>query len=244
MHFTSIILRIVSALSVIYFLVLAAFSGIRTSFLWFWILLAAAALGLSLLIPRIPARFSGWFRGSFWSLVLVFVIFEGVLVFTALRRPKEAPEYVIILGAQVRGETPSKVLQDRITAAAEYLEEYPLAVAICSGGRGTGEMISEAEAIRRGLIEKGIEEERILLEDRSSSTVENILFSREIIGDDSLPVTVVSNNFHIFRAVQIAKKQGLTHVQGLGAAKFQPVTIHYYVREFFAVIKDFLVGNL
>lgn len=242
MHFTTYFLRIVSCLSVIYYILLVIFSGFRTSFIWFWLLLAGAAFGLSLLIPHIG--FHGLFLGAFWGLAAVFLILECVLLFSALRRPKATPEYVVILGAQVRGETPSRVLQKRINAAADYLEQYPLAIAVCSGGQGKGEAISEAEAIRRGLIEKGIEEERILLEDRSTSTVENILYSREIIGDDSLPVTIVTNDFHLFRALRISRKQGLINAQGLGAVNFQPVTVHYYVREFFAVLKDLLVGNI
>lgn len=242
MHLTTIFLRVLSVISVIYYILLVIFSGFRTSFIVFWLLLAGAAFGLSLLMPYI--KFHGLFLGVFWGLAAVFLIMECVLVLSALKRPKTAPEYVVILGAQVRGCTPSKVLQKRIDTAAAYLEEYPLAIAVCSGGQGKGEEISEAEAIRRGLIEKGIEEERILLEDRSTSTMENILYSREIIGDDTLPVTIITNDFHVFRALRIAGKQGLTGAQGLGAVNFQPVTVHYYFREFFAVIKDFLVGNI
>ncbi len=242
MYITTLLLRALSVLSVVYFLLLVLFSGIRTSFLWFWLLLAAFSFVCSLLLPRLTHY--QIFLSMLWGLAAAFLIIEGIFIFYAFRRPQAAPEYVIILGAQVRGDTPSKVLQKRIDAAADYLEQYPLAIAVCSGGQGKGENISEAEAIRRGLLEKGIEEERILLEDRSTSTLENITYSMEIIGDESLPVTIITNDFHMFRALHIAKKQGLINAQGCSAISFQPVTVHYYVREFFAVAKDLLVGNL
>ncbi len=242
MHITILLLRILSLFSVLYCILLVIFSGIRTSFLAFWPLLAAVSFGLSLLLPRISHDRIA--LGILWGLAAVFLIMEGIFVFYAFRRPQTAPEYVIILGAQVRGDTPSRALQERIDAAADYLEQYPLAIAICSGGQGRGENLSEAEAIRRGLIEHGIEEERILLEDRSTSTLENLTYSMEIIEDGTLPVTIVTSDFHMFRALHIAKKQGFSSVEGYSAVAFQPVTIHYYVREFFAVIKDFLAGNL
>lgn len=242
MYITTLLLRALSILSVLYFILLVIFSGLRTSFLGFWLLLAMVSFGLSLLLPRLTH-----YRivlGVLWGLAAVFLIMEGIFVFYAFRRPQAVPEYVIILGAQVRGDTPSRTLQKRIDAAADYLEQYPLAIAVCSGGQGRGENISEAEAIRRGLLERGIEEERILLEDRSTSTLENITYSMEIIGDETLPVTIITNDFHMFRALHIAWKQGLSAAQGYSAISFQPVTIHYYVREFFAVVKDLLAGNL
>jgi len=159
------------------------------------------------------------------------------------------------------------VLGARIRAAAQYLEEHPQAIAVASGGKGSGENISEAEAIRRGLVRLGIEEDRILLEDRSTSTAENLRFSAEVIqqweraksgAEEKIPlcgtsvsqvrfvdknVVLVTNDFHVFRAVKLAKNLGYTDVTGLGATEFFAVTIQYYVREFFAITKEALSGN-
>ena len=200
-----------------------------------------------------------------WLCLVVFLVVESVVYSAGRKEPNADAEYVIVLGAQVRGEAPTLVLSARIKAAAEYLAEHPKAIAVASGGKGSGENISEAEAIKRGLMRLGIAEERILLEDRSTSTVENLKFSAEVIqryeadlakravttedGRASkvrfVPrnVVVVTNDFHVYRAVKLAKNQGYTAVSGLGATDFFAVTIQYYVREFFAITLETVRGN-
>ena len=81
-----------------------------------------------------------------------------------------------------------------------------------------------------------------MLEDMSTSTAENLRFSGEMIQRNK-SVVVVTNDFHVFRAVKLAKKLGYTDVSGLGATDFFAVTIQYYVREFFAITKETLSGN-
>ena len=87
-------------------------------------------------------------------------------------------EYAIILGAKVNGEVPSLSLRYRLDAALRYADEYPHVKFILSGGQGPGEHITEAEAMKRFLLDHGIKEERLLLEQQSTSTYENILFSK------------------------------------------------------------------
>jgi uncharacterized SAM-binding protein YcdF (DUF218 family) len=110
---------------------------------------------------------------------------------------------------------------------------------ICSGGQGSNEKISEAEAISRYLRQNGIDEEHILLEDRSVSTKENLLFSYDLIrhrGKGS-KIALVSSNYHIFRCVLLAHQLDIPCV-GIGAR-----TAFYYwpsavIREFVAVYSD------
>src|SRR5690625_308463 len=92
-------------------------------------------------------------------------------------------EYAIILGAKVIGETPSLSLQYRVDSALQYAIEYPHVKLILSGGQGPGEDITEAEAMKRFLLENGIEEKRLLLESESTSTYENIFLSVKLIPD-------------------------------------------------------------
>lgn len=185
---TMLVLMLYAVFAFLYTTVVLYASGMRTSFLWFWpvtfFISCVAAIGLffvvrgRLEILRIPAVL---LTLLFWAMVL---LLGGIFVrvYKAGRtEPKPGANYVIILGAQVRGSVPSLVLDARIRRAAEYLKENPEAIAVASGGKGTGEMISEAEAIRQGLVRLGIAEDRIILEDRSTSTLENIRFSREII---------------------------------------------------------------
>ncbi len=84
-------------------------------------------------------------------------------------------DYAVILGAKVNGEIPSLSLQFRLDAALEYAIQYPHVYLILSGGQGPGEHISESEAMKRFLVKNGIQEERLLIEDLSTSTYENLL---------------------------------------------------------------------
>lgn len=122
----------------------------------------------------------------------------------------ENADYLIILGARVKGSVPSLSLQYRIDKAAEYLTANKHTLVIVSGGKGPGEDISEAKAMQQGLIAQGIEEARIMMEDKSTTTYENIVFSKELIPDTAVLGLVVSNDFHIYRAVEIAKKKAWT----------------------------------
>ena len=155
---------------------------------------------------------------------------------------KEAPrnaDYVLVLGARVIGEKPSELLQERIDTAAAYLKENKHTVAIASGGQGPDEGISEALAIKNGLMEKGIEEERIILEDESSRTVENVKFSKEIMEQYDGEGIIISNYFHIYRAKMIAEDFGFT-LYSIPADTPDNVTLKYYVREYLAITKYFL----
>ncbi|MCH5272862.1 MAG: YdcF family protein [Lachnospiraceae bacterium] len=248
---TLTVLLIYAVFAFLYTTVIIYASGRATSFLWFWpttffIALLAGVFLFFVVTGRLPQlrRAAVCFGIFFWVLFTGFLVMEAVIFSAGRKVPEDDAEYVIILGAQVRGEVPSLVLNARINAAADYLLEHPGATAVASGGKGSGENISEAEAIKRGLMRRGIAEERILLEDRSTSTLENLKFSAEVIAAYEKKVVVVTNDFHIYRAVHLAEKQGYKQVSGLGATEFYAVTIQYYVREFFAVILETLRGTL
>ncbi|MDM5224043.1 YdcF family protein [Peribacillus sp. NJ11] len=151
----------------------------------------------------------------------------------------ENADYLIILGARVKGSVPSLSLQYRIDKAAEYLMANKHTLVIVSGGKGPGEDISEAKAMQQGLIEQGIEEVRIMMEDKSTTTHENIVFSKELIPDPSASGLIVSNDFHIYRAVEIAKKEGLD-MKGIPAKTPKVALLKSYSREYLAITKYYL----
>ena len=96
----------------------------------------------------------------------------------------------------------------------------------------------------RYLVEKGIPAERILMEDKSRDTSENIAFSARLIGSTDVKVGIVTNNFHVFRGVMLARHAGFADACGISARSniyFQPNNL---VREFFGVMKDLVCGNL
>jgi uncharacterized SAM-binding protein YcdF (DUF218 family) len=149
-------------------------------------------------------------------------------------------DYIIILGARVKGEIPSLALQYRIDAAADYMKKNKETIAIASGGQGPGEDITEAEAIKRGLVALGIPSKRILLEDRSTDTVENIRFSKELIPNHLEKGLIVTNDFHLYRAKSIAKDHGLS-LKGIPAETPTIAIPKSYTREYLAITKYYLV---
>ena len=173
-----------------------------------------------------------------------FVYIEKKIIYAANTKPKDNAEYVIILGAGVNGNVPSKTLKNRIDAALEYLKNNEDTIVIASGGKGVGENVSEAQVIKEYLISGGFPKDKIIVEDKSTSTVENIKFSKRFITNNDAEVVLVTSDFHIFRATQIAKKQGLINVTGCSAKPGQMTKLNNYIREFFAIVKDKLMGNI
>jgi uncharacterized SAM-binding protein YcdF (DUF218 family) len=176
--------------------------------------------------------------------VAAFLFVEGIIISKGKLQPESGADYVIVLGAQVRGRSLSRALKSRLDTAYEYLEDNENTKVIVSGGQGNGEDISEAEAMSQYLLLKRIKEDKIIKEDQSTNTYENINFSMKLMEEGKYHIVIVTNQFHVFRATSIAKKQGLIGVQGLGAPNDDILTLSYYVREFLAVIKDKLVGNI
>ncbi len=154
---------------------------------------------------------------------------------------------VIVLGAGVNGEEPSAALWSRIRAAADYLEGRPDIPVVLSGGRGPGEDISEAEAMRRALWKDGGEGNgRYLLEERSTNTAQNFAYSKALLEEYGLDtgtatVAVVTNDFHCFRAHMIAQRQGLETIDVPAELPWWWLTANYYLREAFAVVKTALL---
>ena len=156
----------------------------------------------------------------------------------------DAPEadYLIVLGCKVNGTTPSLMLRQRIDTAAAYLNACPDAIAIVSGGQGNGESITEAACMYDHLTAAGIARERILLEDRSTSTMENLRFSMELMKPDA-SVAIVSNEFHLYRAGQMAASLGLDAALIPADTEYPILTASYTLREILAVWKYHLLGG-
>lgn len=148
---------------------------------------------------------------------------------------------MVVLGGRVYGTSPSLMLRERLDAAYDYLEDHPEIYCVVSGGQGENEDISEAQCMFDYLVDKGIDANRIYKEDRSTSTRENLLFSKEIIEKNNLPerITIVTNEFHQYRAYLIAENLGLESyaISGKTALWLFPT---YYTRELFGLIYQFI----
>lgn len=181
--------------------------------------------------------------GGLFLWLLSFAVIEGMIIEGAGGEDYQG-ECLIVLGAGLHGEVPSASLLARLETAYAYLTEHPAAVAVLSGGQGPDENITEAEAMRRYLTERGIDNERLLLEENSHNTRENLRFSRELLlaNNYSLEgIAVLSNGFHLYRAKILAAQEGLV-VETLAAPlpKIFGLSFNCYFREYFAVVKMYL----
>ena len=158
--------------------------------------------------------------------------------YSHMKIPKNA-DYMIILGARVKGNVPSLSLSERIDAAAKYLKENENTVAIASGGQGPGEDISEAECIKGELIDQGIVASRIILENQSTDTYENIKYSKAKLPDKAKKGIIVTNSYHLFRSTMIGKDNDL-FLTGLPAKTPWLAIPKSYTREYLAITKYYI----
>lgn len=176
----------------------------------------------------------------------VVLITLGTMAKSALHAPDEDTDCtVIVLGCQVFPDGhPSLMLRGRIEAAYDYLAAHPNAVCIASGGQSGSEPISEAQCIRDALAARGIDERRILMEDASRSTEENLAFSAALIREQGLStsVAIASDNFHQCRASVWAERNGLT-AYAFGCASPWYLTAGYWAREAAALVYMVITGG-
>ena len=241
---------LVGILCLLYCLSIALFMGYGSSFFLIWAVVGVGFGVLSWLLTHKKwlARQPKWLKRSFLICVMLggslFVIVEGMILAQFGASPQPGADYMIVLGAQWKANGPSYVLQKRLDKAVEYLNANPDTKVIVSGGQGGNEHITEAQGMQGYLVAAGIEQERILMEDKSTNTYENLVFSSALLDEAKDRVVLVTNNFHVFRATAIAHKQGYMQVEGLAAGSYPGMVPNNLLREFFGVIKDFLVGNM
>lgn len=166
-----------------------------------------------------------------------FAFFEGYVISRAKTDDETPAAAVIILGAGVYGTRPSLSLTVRLDAALDYVKTRPDIPIVLSGGQGSGEDISEAEAMRVYLTSRGVDESRLILEDRSTSTKENLenslaLLARRGITPES-GIAVVSADYHLARAGLLFGEGKMIPVAAHMPAKWWPLTVNYFIREAF-----------
>ena len=158
-----------------------------------------------------------------YSLSTVFNLFH--------MKKKRNADYIIVLGAGIIGSRVTPLLAARIEKGIELLCYNPNAVLIMSGGQGSGEDIPESKAMADYAIDKGVSAEKIILEQKSVSTEENLRFSRELINKQNPQIIVVTTAYHMLRALILAKRQGIKCV-GFGAKTKWYFTLNAFIREF------------
>lgn len=179
--------------------------------------------------------------------LIYFCICEAPVV-SSRRGDGDLPkDYLVVLGAAVRGTEPTLSLEHRLQKADDYLSKNPLSKVIVSGGRGDGEDISEAECMKRYLVSHGIDPDRIIKEEKSTSTMENLSFSKKIIedeGGDISSVAILSSPYHLYRAKYMARSLGYIDPAGVACVYGYPVyTLGMFIREAFGVTHMWIFGD-
>ena len=194
-------------------------------------------------IDRLLLRSRLFLLGVLLLGVISFVWIETLVLQAARPDSVVNAKYAVVLGAGLRGDQPSQTLKNRLDKGVEYLRENPEAKIVAAGGVGAAATLSEAEVMKRYLTAQGIAETRVLLEDKSRTTDENLKFTKAlIIAREGMPahsIVVITSDYHLYRAKKIAAKY-YPQVQGLAAESALMLKINYAIREYFAVIKFWL----
>lgn len=205
-----------------------------------------------LLMPKVHGILANWrehkvsrwlYRGILMMIALValLVVVESACMISAANREPELGATVVVLGCRVYGERASLSMQERLEAAFKYLVEHEDSVCVLSGGQGDGETITEAECMYRYLVNKGIDAARLYKEEVSTTTRENLLFSKQLIEEQGLHpvIAIATSEYHEYRAGLIADSLGIEHaaVPGKTAIWLFPTC---YVRELYAILYEWI----
>lgn len=233
-------------LSIIFFIYGLLIKGVGsgTKFYLVWIILAILSLLLFFMLhyklfDMIPIILKKILFILFIIVLVIFLICEGLIISKMHIKEKNDLDYIIVLGAQVYENRPSSVLKYRLDRAITYLNENPNALCIVSGGKGENEPFSEGYGMKEYLVKNNIAENRIIIEDKSKSTKENLVNSKKIINDETKTIGIVTNNFHMYRALLIAKKENI-NAYGVVASSKVLYLPNNLLREFLALIKSYL----
>ncbi len=187
-----------------------------------------------------------WLKRFFILCSTIFIAFMVFIAFMAnINTPDFKEDAVIVLGCGLHGNVPSRNLVDRLDKAVEYSQKNPNALIVVSGGQGPQETCSEAEAMKKYLVDKGIDSNKIVEENKSTSTNENYQFSKAILDnafDSEYTIVYITNSFHSYRAGKLAKINGLNPRAYNAKTKIDSI-IPNYAREVLAVIQLWVFGR-
>ena len=179
--------------------------------------------------------------------IAVVAVTECIIIKASFGNPKEPVDYLVVLGAKVRVTGPSASLWDRIYGAYSYLEAHPEVTAVVSGGQGGDEPITEALSMRDELVALGIDPDRIWVEDKATSTWENLHFSLDLIeertGKRPEKIGVLSSEYQLYRASLFAKACDVEFVGIPARTSRISQMINHFMREVAGVWHYWLLGG-
>lgn len=199
------------------------------------------------LIKRLPK----WFIGLFYlGLTVLAVVIPTLFISGRTDNVTYQEDAIIVLGAAVRGERISGALQRRLDAAIDYYDENPEVIIVVTGGKGPQEDITEALAMERYLIANGIPENKIIKEEKATSTYENFKYSKELLdeyfgqqGKTDYELAYITDDYHIYRAGQLAKIAGLGEMTHCHSNTHKTIVLPSGLRECMAIVKLWIFKN-
>ncbi len=249
--FMNVIWLVLALICLGYFIMCASYAGIGSSFIFIW-LIGAVFFGLIFTVRLLEIKgvihVAKALRICFIAVMVLgvslFVFVEVIIIKGIMTKPQDNCDYIIVLGCQIRGDHITRSLKNRLNVAADYATDNPYTTIIVSGGKGKGENTTEAYAMYNYLVSKGIDGSRIIQEDKSTDTSENMKCSVKYIDNKDALVGIVTNNFHVARSRLLARHVGLNNTCGMPAESDHVLFINYMVREAVGIVKDFVFGNL
>ena len=225
------------------------------SFTHIWLALGAYLIFVA--IYRIKTKHSFWSTWKRWvkltvvslgaTAVIISIINLSLILTPAVVGTDEKADHVILLGGGISkdGVLPKSVMS-RVEKAAEYLNKNPQSICVVSGGTLDWLPCPEAPELKRQLVARGVEPERILVEDQAKDTIQNFQFSCKMLAEHNgmsltevltTPTAVVTSRFHLRRSERLARRMGFTNIKGIPAACPPIYVLHNYVREICAYVK-------
>lgn len=227
----------IGILCLLYYIVIIAYTkNWKATFSGFWLIFGAVQFLIGAGVDRLPEWCMFIVQIIFTVMFLIFMAVEIIILSGMLTMSKKELPVIIVLGACIRGGRITGSLKKRLDKALAYLNANPETIAIVSGGQGRGEDMTESFAMKQYLLQCGVEEERIIMEDKSRSTKENLENSLLYLKNKKEAVGIVTNNFHMYRAVKMAKYTGYEKIRAVTASSDPVLFLNYMVREFFAVL--------
>lgn len=206
---------ILGFLMFLYFLVINSMSLLRFKYIFLALSLFCFIYHFAKKYLNRENKFYKFIEKIFIFLLVLFFIVEGCMIFYPKKNIKDDCDYIIVLGALVNKKEISKSLQDRLDACIDYLKKSEDdCYIVVSGGQGRGEDVTEASAMKKYLIANGADEDLIIIEDKSTTTKENFMFSKKLIEEKSnkkienLNIKIITTDFHTLRSKLISYKVG------------------------------------
>ena len=246
---------------ILYFMLIAAYSGISTSYIGIWLCLAAVFILMGFFGRKrerkregMPRMLPVFIYTTFFMSMFIFALTMYLVTADARRKPVERADYVVVIGERIFEDGISNSLRLRLDRAYEYYTQNPDTVFILSGGQKEGDPVPEALAMYNYLFLKGVPEKNMLMEMSSTNTRENIYFSHRVIERDlkrhgrewneDISTAILTSDFNMYRSLRYAGRAGYIDPGGIGTRTDMVMFPHECVRESCAIVAGYLMGEL